>query len=486
MKLVEYQDFRNGTKVTNVQNNTQTVFNSGENFRILIPKSGFNSNINGNISITSKVKNYPVFYGEAPSGYQNYTVTYDSYGDEEQNINLNISTNTGSLKIIKIDDETSVPIEGVEFKLKKEDTGDEIIAVTNSNGEIVFQNLYQGKYILSESKTGEQYELSDEIKIINIEYNKQSVITIGNTIKRGQIKVVKKDIDTQKAIEGVHFEILESETREVLEELVTNENGEALSSELRVDKNYILREISNDETYIKNEKEYPFTVNNKEIVQIEVENEKIKGNLKILKTDLDDSNIKLSGVKFGLYDENMELLEELETDENGEAVSKEYPSVNRTYYIKELETIDGYNIDEEVYEIKLIDYETLEMNFENEKIKGNLKIIKVDSDDSNIKLSGVKFELYDENMKLLEKLETDENGEIISKEYPTFNRIYYLREVKTNKEYNLNTELIEVKLLDNDTLEIVLENEKIPEKEVFRIMEKTKVIETKVLPKTGY
>lgn len=59
--------FGTGTQITNTQNNTQTQFNSGENFRVVIPKSNFSSDIKGSITITGKVKNYPVFYGEAPS-----------------------------------------------------------------------------------------------------------------------------------------------------------------------------------------------------------------------------------------------------------------------------------------------------------------------------------------------------------------------------------------------------------------------------------
>ena len=86
------------------------MFSSGENFRILIPKSGLISDINGNFNIIGKVKNYPVFYGEAPDGYQNYTVTFDSFGDELATGNLNISCNTGSVKVLKVDSETNKPI----------------------------------------------------------------------------------------------------------------------------------------------------------------------------------------------------------------------------------------------------------------------------------------------------------------------------------------------------------------------------------------
>ena len=43
----------------------------------------------------------------------------------------------------------------------------------------------------------------------------------------------------------------------------------------------------------------------------------------------------------------------------------------------------------------------------NEKIKGSIKIIKQDAENPDNKISGVKFELYDEELNLLETLETD-------------------------------------------------------------------------------
>lgn len=61
------------------------MFKSGDNFRIEIPKSELNKDINGIFNINGKVKNYPIFYGEAPDGFQNYTVTFDCFGDELAN-----------------------------------------------------------------------------------------------------------------------------------------------------------------------------------------------------------------------------------------------------------------------------------------------------------------------------------------------------------------------------------------------------------------
>ena len=46
-------------------------------------------------------------------------------------------------------------------------------------------------------------------------------------------------------------------------------------------------------------------------------------------------------------------------------------------------------------------------------MKGQIKLIKIDLDNKEVKLPGVKFELYNQNHELLETLITDENGEIV-------------------------------------------------------------------------
>lgn len=109
-KVQDLDGFPEGTFISNINNNPQNVFNSGEKFRILIPKSGLKQNISGSFNIVGKVKNYPIFYGEAPSGYQNYTVTFDCFGDELASGNLSISCNNGSIKVLKLDNETKEKI----------------------------------------------------------------------------------------------------------------------------------------------------------------------------------------------------------------------------------------------------------------------------------------------------------------------------------------------------------------------------------------
>lgn len=55
-------NFPEGSFIANSKGNKQTSFNSGETFKVMIPKSKLGKDINGVISISSKCKTYPIFY----------------------------------------------------------------------------------------------------------------------------------------------------------------------------------------------------------------------------------------------------------------------------------------------------------------------------------------------------------------------------------------------------------------------------------------
>lgn len=76
----------------------------------------------------------------------------------------------------------------------------------------------------------------------------------------------------------------------------------------------------------------------------------------------------------------MNLLETLETDEKGEAISKKYPSVNRKYYLKEIKTIDGYVLDSEPKEITLANDAILDVFIKNAKEPKEPEIITIEKE----------------------------------------------------------------------------------------------------------
>lgn len=59
---VSTNGFPNGSFIANSSGVNKNSFTGGETFKIMIPKSKLNSNINGNISVKSKCETYPIFY----------------------------------------------------------------------------------------------------------------------------------------------------------------------------------------------------------------------------------------------------------------------------------------------------------------------------------------------------------------------------------------------------------------------------------------
>ena len=171
------------------------------------------------------------------------------------------------------------------------------------------RKVYEG-YKLIETKTNKWYNLAGDTQI-KVEWDKETTKTIENELKKGQVKVIKVDKDNNEVkLEGVEFEVLD-ENNKVLEKIVTDENGEALTSKyaIRDFSKLKLRETKTLENYVLSDKVETIELKENQISNIKFENEKIKGKVEITKVDSKDENKKLEGAKFGLYDENDNLIE---------------------------------------------------------------------------------------------------------------------------------------------------------------------------------
>lgn len=217
-------------------------------------------------------------------------------------------------------------------------------------------------------------------------------------------------------------------------------------------------------------------------IKQDIKIEYVKNNFVIKKIDKDDETKTISGVKFRLYNENMELLGEYITDENG-IISFDYlKELNLKggdkIILEEVEAPNDYYIDKDNNKVELIikyDYMN-EVIIKNEKSFGNIKILKKSFDynpynniNENTPLKDCEFEIYDKNMNFVEKIITDKNGVAKSKNLELGK--YYIKEIKTNQYYILDSKLYEIELKNhNFTKEISLFNKSMK----------------KELPKTGF
>lgn len=368
--ITKIENFPEGSIVTDLNNNPKTEFSPNQNFKILIPKNKILNNFEGTIKINGRVKTYPVFYGASyDENLQDYALTYDAYETVGDEITLRVNAYKSKITVIKKDGETNKPIENVEFNVKYKDGTQIGDFKTDQNGTITISNLKQGTIILTETKTQEQYVLDGTEKEIIIEYDEEKTIEIENERKKGNITIKKVDKDDNSInLSGVEFDLI-AQNGDIVKHLVTDKNGEAKAENIDIG-NYILKETKTNQEY-KLSLQQDITIEWNKTFNIQIENEKIKGKVKVIKTSEDDNLINgdkagtpIANVKFVIYDEKGEIVDTLITETDGIAISKDL--VKGKYIIKEIETGDAYELNEEDFTIEIKkDGEVVELEISN-------------------------------------------------------------------------------------------------------------------------
>ena len=458
------------TYVTDEKGNKKQDFKGGEKFKIMIPKDKIVNNIKGKITIKAKQKNYPIYYGESSlEGYQNYALCNNSYSDVYAESEVCVETNKSKLTLIKIDKDTQKPMQGVKFQITSTD-GKTNTYETGKDGKIVLDKQRPGTFVIKEIETSKNYKLNTNEIRIELKYDETKEIKIENELQKGNIKIIKLSKDDKNIkLSNVKFQ-LRDEQNNIVKEGVTDKNGELFFENIKVGK-YKIFEVETNKDYEPLEKEIIVEVVNGKTKEIKIENELKKGIIKVIKVDKDNNKIKIPNVEFKIYDEKGKEVDILKTDENGEATSKKLP-INQKYKVQEVQTLEQYILNDTPQVVSLKENEITTIKVENEYKKGNIKIIKTDKNNKEIKLSNVKFQLKDEKNNIIKEGVTDKNGELILENIKIGK--YKIFEVETNKEYKLLEKEIIVEVVNGKTQEVKIENEKI-NKEVVK----------KELPKTG-
>ena len=467
-KIKSVSGLTNGELLTDVNGNIKTEFNSNEKFKIKIPKSNLSSDKNIDIEIESNLKNYPMFYGKTRiSGTQDYLLTANSYQNLTANINTKLNLNTGKIIINKKDDETKQGIPDTTFEIYNSQKQNIGIYTTDKSGKIEIPNLYQDLYYAKEIKSNENYILNQDNEYsVNVEYNKTSTIDIENEHKKGNLEILKVDKENNNiALGNVGFELYNDENGSLVGTYYTDENGKIEIKDLRIG-NYKLKEISTNEWYNLAENQN-LQIKWNETTKTQVEDELKKGQIKVIKVDKENNEIKIPNVVFEVQDSCGNLLEKIKTDQNGEAITSKYPL--RDYpnlRLHEVETDEKYALENEIKEITLEENQIKEVKIENEKIKGYIQIVKTSKDDNKINgtkkgepLEGVKFEIYDTNGNTIQTLVTDSNG--IAKSKKLEKGIYKVKEVETNEWYLLDQNIYEAEIKENKKT-VILNIENVP------------------------
>ncbi|MCI6271625.1 MAG: hypothetical protein MR601_01640 [Erysipelotrichaceae bacterium] len=397
---------------------------------------------------------YEIEETRAPLGYEKQTTNTEVVVGEGFLGVIEISNKPikRNVKFVKVDaDNQTIKLENVKFGLFVEGNNTAVYeALSNTNGEVVFNDVAYGKYTLKEISTIEGYLLNTNEQIVNISENGADIDlgTITNSKIKGKVEITKKDADTKSAIENVVF-VLKKNNAEIFS-ATTNQQGIALFNDIPYGE-YTLIEKTAKEGYILSTREETIRITDNNTIKInDWENTIKKGKVTITKKDVED-NSPLSDVVFVLKQGNNEIYTAT-TNQQGIAT---FENVKYGVYVLSEKTAKtGYLSSARVENIN-IDENGKELTFDwtNEKIKSTVTLTKVDADDENVKLQGVKFGLFKDGITTpAYEAISDVNGVV------TFNNVIYgnykLKEISTLENYVLSTDVKDVNVLTTDSIQL--------------------------------
>ena len=432
-----------GSYVVDKDNHIRNEYNAGEEVYVLVSKTAAPKKVTLKVTAVANEK-VAVLYG-AGSSMQNFVFLDFEQKTIEASKQFTWEKREGNIEIVKVD-QNGASVEGAEFKVVDESGKQVAKQKTNKEGKITIKGLPVGKYTVTEISAPEGYILNAETKTVTVKTGETARIKAVNEKIIGGLEIIKIDEDTKEKIEGVTFEVYNS-NKEVIGKITTGKDGKAV---LKIDNmangTYYYKEISAPDGYIVDStmKEFKITEENK-IAKVTVTNKKIRGTLEI--TKLDDSRVAIEGVKFNiLASDKKTVIETLTTDKSGHATTKKLDK--GTYYYQEIEVPDGYVKDDEIFEFQINKQnEVVKREIINKRITGNLNVIKVD--DNNTPIKGVKFEIYDANKNKVDTITTDENGKAASKDLQI--GTYTYKEVSVPKGYVIDENEYEFAVTSKET-----------------------------------
>lgn len=313
----------------------------------------------------------------------------------------------------------------------------EIVSVDKNGHAVCKTDLPFGSYYLKELSTDGHYILSDEKYPIVFEYAGQDTALVDikanggalseNKLLYGEIHGLKKDEDGS-GLAGALIGLFRADCTEFTSEtaILTATSAEDGSfSFVRVPYgNWIVREIEAPTGFVLSDETFAVTVDKDgAVIEVEIENTRIRGTVQLTKVDKDYPDNKLSGAEFAVYrdsngnkalDADDELLGTL--TETGIGVYEMSDLLYGGYYVKETKAPEGFYLDENACYFEIAENGKT-VTVENEAGKGfvnapqigSLKIIKTSSDG---KVEGFSFRVTGPN-GYVGVFTTDKNGEIL-------------------------------------------------------------------------
>lgn len=262
--------------------------------------------------------------------------------------------NCQSVILIQKMDQNNMALQVAEFGLYDESGKLVMTAVTDMEGKARFVSADYGKYTIRELSAPDGYLPSRDVISVTIDEGYTNTDKPAATVINPEKKIMCIKADTSgKPIPGVEFSLYNAATMEKVETAVSDKDGVIIFRNFDYGE-WIIRENAAPEGYSKME-DIRFQVSTgwkepKPILCVNIPN-----HYEFKKTD--SSGNPLAGVKFRLEDENGKDLGTYESGKDGMVQIKDLRP--GTYFIREIETLEGYSVSGKVIKLKLDEYYTV-------------------------------------------------------------------------------------------------------------------------------
>lgn len=370
------------------------------------------------------------FYNE----HQKVEISFDKSLEQEEKFGVgmngeifDVSFGLYAKEDITAADGTVIPADGLI----------ELVPMDENGHGVCKTDLPFAAYYLKEVSTNAAYIPSDTEYPVVFEYAGQDTLLvkltvnegkpIDNDLIRGTVNGIKKDGDGKGlggAVMGLFkADITEFTTDNAILTATSKDDGSFSFAEVPYG-NYIVREIEAPTGYVLSETAFPVAIDKDgAVVEVEIENTRIRGTVQLTKVDKDYPDNHLSGAVFEVladtngdkkFDKDDMLLGTM-TELSG-GVYEMAELVYGGYFVKEKSAPEGFILDENAYYFAITENGktvTVEneagKGFINDAQKGSLKIVKTSSDG---KVEGFSFRVTGTN-GYNQTFKTDKNGEIV-------------------------------------------------------------------------
>lgn len=397
---------------------------------------------------------------------------------------------------------------------------------TDEQGNLTFKALPYGEYFLIEESATEGYRIIPKVKMTltgrdcnapitsggitfeNAEgdttnsanrftYDAENgLVTVSNSPILGKLEITKLGNDNQRPLQGVVFElhrfgkpIIDNSDPENPKPLtaVTNADGVAIFDQIAGGE-YTVKEIKPATGYNTIDGDINLKTTGKNVTvpadpnatttddnkaQMRLGNNPVTASIKVTKKD-SDSEAPIQNTEFSVYRKNSGDTEPTGnpvykklTNETGIALFENVPYGE--YFVKETKAANGYVINSDVYTVRIEQQDriynpTFGTWVKNAKYKSDVKIKKVDAENTNTVLEGARYGLYactgqvqDNGLKACQDSDLNANPAYTvttgTDGTATFNNVtfgsYKLKEIQAPNKYALSTQVTDVNVVPN-------------------------------------